>query len=207
MRAEEAMRQSQKMEAVGQLTGGLAHDFNNLLAGVSGSLELMQARMSQGRLVDLDRYMTVAQVATKRAAALTHRLLAFSRRQTLTPKPTNVNQLILGMEELIRRAVGQRPAVVVGRAARRAVHAAPAHRPPPGSCVGCHRPRLQAHLKAHSDRRKAARTKQRVPLAAQRYPLSKTTGVQAMSKRSRFITLTQASTKSSTKVFSESSWA
>ncbi len=128
-RAEEAMQQSQKMEAVGQLTGGLAHDFNNLLAGVSGSLELMQARMSQGRLVDLDRYMTVAQGATKRAAALTHRLLAFSRRQTLTPKPTNVNQLILGMEELIRRAVGQRPAVVVGRAARRAVHAAPAHRP------------------------------------------------------------------------------
>jgi PAS domain S-box-containing protein len=104
--AEDALRQSQKMEAVGQLTGGLAHDFNNLLAGITGSLELMQTRMSQGRFNDLERYMTVAQGAAKRAAALTHRLLAFSRRQTLTPKPTNVNQLIGGMEELIRRTIG-----------------------------------------------------------------------------------------------------
>ena len=94
------------MEAVGQLTGGLAHDFNNLLAGISGSLELMQTRMSQGRLKDIDRYMSAAQGASKRAAALTHRLLAFSRRQTLDPKPTNVNALVHGMEELIRRTVG-----------------------------------------------------------------------------------------------------
>ncbi|MFK5595646.1 PAS domain S-box protein [Methylobacterium sp. HMF5984] len=116
-RTEEALRQSQKMEAVGQLTGGLAHDFNNLLAGISGSLELMQTRMSQGRMGDLDRYMSVAQGAAKRAAALTHRLLAFSRRQTLDPKPTNVNRLITDMEELIRRTVG--PAIhleVVGLA-------------------------------------------------------------------------------------------
>ena len=105
-RVEEQFRQSQKMEAVGQLTGGLAHDFNNLLAGISGSLELMQTRMSQGRIGDLDRYMAVAQGAAKRAAALTHRLLAFSRRQTLDPKPTNVNRLIMGMEELVRRTVG-----------------------------------------------------------------------------------------------------
>ncbi len=105
-RTEEALRQSQKMEAVGQLTGGLAHDFNNLLAGISGSLELMQTRMSQGRLTDLDRYMTAAQGASKRAAALTHRLLAFSRRQTLDPKPTDVNALVNGMEDLIRRTVG-----------------------------------------------------------------------------------------------------
>ncbi|AWN39062.1 histidine kinase [Methylobacterium radiodurans] len=105
-KAEEALRQSQKMEAVGQLTGGLAHDFNNLLAGISGSLELMQTRMSQGRMGDLDRYMTVAQGAAKRAAALTHRLLAFSRRQTLDPKPTNVNRLVHDMEELVRRTVG-----------------------------------------------------------------------------------------------------
>ncbi|WP_246689566.1 GAF domain-containing protein [Methylobacterium sp. WL116] len=103
---EEALRQSQKMEAVGQLTGGLAHDFNNLLAGISGSLELMQKRIDQGRFTDVDRYMTVAQGAAKRAAALTHRLLAFSRRQTLDPKPTNVNRLITGMEELVRRTVG-----------------------------------------------------------------------------------------------------
>ena len=114
---DEQLRQSQKMEAVGQLTGGLAHDFNNLLAGITGSLELMQTRMSQGRLGDLDRYMTVAQGAAKRAAALTHRLLAFSRRQTLTPKPTNVNGLIGGMEDLIRRTIGPQIALeVVGAA-------------------------------------------------------------------------------------------
>ena len=105
-RTEEALRQAQKMEAVGQLTGGLAHDFNNLLAGISGSLELMQTRMQQGRLTDVDRYMTAAQGAAKRAAALTHRLLAFSRRQTLDPKPTNVNRLAAGMHELIQRTVG-----------------------------------------------------------------------------------------------------
>ena len=93
---EEALRQSQKMEAVGQLTGGLAHDFNNLLAGISGSLEIMQSRVRQGRVNDLERYMTAAQGAVKRAAALTHRLLAFSRRQTLEPKPTDVNQLVCG---------------------------------------------------------------------------------------------------------------
>ena len=103
---EEALRQAQKMEAVGQLTGGLAHDFNNLLAGISGSLELMTARINQGRVNELDRYLTAAQGATKRAAALTHRLLAFSRRQTLAPKPTNINQLVSGMLELIQRTVG-----------------------------------------------------------------------------------------------------
>ena len=111
MRAEELLRQSQKMEAVGQLTGGLAHDFNNLLAGISGSLELMQARMSQGRVKDVDRYISAAQGATTRAAALTHRLLAFSRRQTLDPKPTNVSRLVDGMEDLVRRTVG--PAIAV----------------------------------------------------------------------------------------------
>ncbi|MCJ2021730.1 PAS domain S-box protein [Methylobacterium sp. E-065] len=111
MRAEEALRQSQKMEAVGQLTGGLAHDFNNMLAGVVGSLELMQTRMLQGRVADLDRYIGAAQGAARRAAALTHRLLAFSRRQTLDPKPTDVNRLVEGMMELVRRTVG--PAVAI----------------------------------------------------------------------------------------------
>ncbi|WP_041929305.1 hybrid sensor histidine kinase/response regulator [Methylorubrum extorquens] len=110
-RTEEALRQAQKMEAVGQLTGGLAHDFNNLLAGISGSLELMQTRMLQGRLTDVDRYMTAAQGAAKRAAALTHRLLAFSRRQTLDPKPTDVSRLAMGMHELIQRTVG--PGILV----------------------------------------------------------------------------------------------
>jgi PAS domain S-box-containing protein len=103
---EEALRQSQKMEAVGQLTGGIAHDFNNLLAGISGSLELMQMRLNQGRVADVERYLTVAQGAVQRAASLTHRLLAFSRRQTLAPLPTDVNALISGLEELISRTVG-----------------------------------------------------------------------------------------------------
>ncbi len=103
---EDQLRQSQKMEAVGQLTGGLAHDFNNLLTGISGSLEMMQVRMAQGRTSDLDRYFMAAQGAVKRAAALTHRLLAFSRRQTLDPKPTNINRLLSGIEDLVRRTVG-----------------------------------------------------------------------------------------------------
>jgi PAS domain S-box-containing protein len=104
--SEEALRQAQKMEAVGQLTGGLAHDFNNILAGISGSLELIQVKLAQGRIGDLDRYLGLALGATRRAASLTHRLLAFSRRQTLDPKPTNINRLVAGMEELIRRSVG-----------------------------------------------------------------------------------------------------
>ena len=112
-RTEEALRQAQKMEAVGQLTGGLAHDFNNMLAGIVGSLEMMQTRLLQGRTGDLDRYIGAAQGAAKRAAALTHRLLAFSRRQTLDPKPTDVNRLVAGMEELVRRTVGPSIAVEV----------------------------------------------------------------------------------------------
>ena len=103
---EEALRQSQKMEAVGHLTGGLAHDFNNLLAGISGSLELLQARVAQGRIGELDRYLAAAQGASTRAAALTHRLLAFTRRQTLDPRPTDTGRLVAGLEELIRRTVG-----------------------------------------------------------------------------------------------------
>lgn len=106
MQTEEALRQSQKMEAVGQLTGGIAHDFNNLLAGISGSLELITNRIAQGRYGDVERFTAAAQGAAKRAAALTHRLLAFSRRQTLDPKPTDPNRLIRGMEDLIRRTTG-----------------------------------------------------------------------------------------------------
>jgi len=105
-RVEETLRQSLKMEAVGQLTGGLAHDFNNLLAGVSGSLELMRIRTSQGRTAEIGRYIEVAMTSVNRAAALTHRLLAFSRRQTLDPKPTDVNRLIGGMKDLFSRTVG-----------------------------------------------------------------------------------------------------
>lgn len=117
MATEEALRQSQKMEAVGQLTGGLAHDFNNLLTGITGSLELLTTRIAQGRYNDVERYTSAAQGAARRAAALTHRLLAFSRRQTLDPKPTNVNLLIGGLEELVRRTVGPQVDIeVVGSA-------------------------------------------------------------------------------------------
>jgi PAS domain S-box-containing protein len=103
---EEALRQAQKMQAVGQLTGGLAHDFNNLLTGVMGNLELLQLRLTAGRIEDLDRFVLAAQGAGRRAAALTQRLLAFSRRQTLDPRPADVNRLVAGMEDLIRRTIG-----------------------------------------------------------------------------------------------------
>ena len=109
--AREALFQSQKMEAVGQMTGGLAHEFNNLLTGISGSLELIQTRLAQGRTHDLSRYVIFAQDSSKRAASLIHRLLAFSRRQTLDPKSTNINGLTAGMEELVRRTVG--PSITV----------------------------------------------------------------------------------------------
>ena len=103
---EEALRQSQKMEAVGQLTGGLAHDFNNLLTGITGSLDLLRLRMAQGRFENVERYVTGAQSAAARAASLTHRLLAFSRRQTLDPKPIEANNLVRDMEDLLKRTVG-----------------------------------------------------------------------------------------------------
>ena len=111
MAVEEALRQSQKMEAVGQLTGGIAHDFNNLLAGITGSLEMLETRIGQGRLDALPRYIDAAQGAARRATALTQRLLAFSRRQTLDPRATNLNRLVGEMEELIRRTMG--PAVEI----------------------------------------------------------------------------------------------
>ena len=111
--AEEQLRQSQKMEAVGQLTGGIAHDFNNLLQGITGALDRVQHRLSTGRAADVDRFLKAAVEAANRAAGLTHRLLAFSRRQTLDPRPTDVNRLIAGMEDLIRRTVGPNIAVEV----------------------------------------------------------------------------------------------
>jgi PAS domain S-box-containing protein len=105
-RSREQLFQAQKMEAVGQLTGGLAHDFNNLLTGITGSLELLRARVAQGRINELDRYINAATGAASRAATLTHRLLAFSRRQTLEPKPVDANKCVAGMEEIVRRTIG-----------------------------------------------------------------------------------------------------
>ncbi len=105
--AEDQLRQAQKMEAVGQLTGGIAHDFNNLLTGVIGALDLLQTRLAQGRTENLERYAKAAISSANRAAALTHRLLAFSRRQPLDPKPVQANQLVTGMEDLLRRTLGE----------------------------------------------------------------------------------------------------
>ena len=107
----EVLAQSRKMEAVGQLTGGLAHDLNNMLAGITGGLDLLQTRVTQGRIDQLDRFITMARKGAKRATLLTQRLLAFSRRQTLDPKPTSINNLVTGLMDLIRTTVG--PAVTV----------------------------------------------------------------------------------------------
>jgi PAS domain S-box-containing protein len=104
---EEALLQSQKMEAVGQLTGGIAHDFNNLLTGIVGSLDLLQTRLNQGRTDNVARYINAAMTSANRAAALTHRLLAFARRQPLIPKNVDVNQLVVSLEDLLRRTIGE----------------------------------------------------------------------------------------------------
>jgi PAS domain S-box-containing protein len=103
---QEQLRQSQKMEAVGQLTGGIAHDFNNLLTGITGSLDVLQARLQQGRGAEALRYITAAQNNAARAAALVHRLLAFSRRQTLDSRVLDINHLVTDMRELIGRTAG-----------------------------------------------------------------------------------------------------
>jgi len=103
---QEQLRQSQKMEAIGQLTGGIAHDFNNLLGSIGASLQVLDKRVAANRLDCIQRYTAMAQESLRRAAALTQRLLAFSRRQTLDPRPTDINRLIGGVEDLVRRTVG-----------------------------------------------------------------------------------------------------
>ncbi|HMI19812.1 MAG TPA: ATP-binding protein [Sphingomonas sp.] len=105
--AEDNLRQSQKMEAIGQLTGGIAHDFNNMLTGITGSLDIIRRRMAAGRMDDVPRFMDAASTSAERAAALTHRLLAFSRRQSLDTKACNVNALIAGMDDMLRRTLGE----------------------------------------------------------------------------------------------------
>ncbi|WP_456026853.1 ATP-binding protein [Pseudomonas capeferrum] len=104
---EEALRQSQKMEAVGQLTGGIAHDFNNMLTGIIGSLELLRRRIARGKLDDLDGLIDLGVTSANRAAGLTHRLLAFSRRQSLDSKPVGINQLVTSMGELLQRSINE----------------------------------------------------------------------------------------------------
>lgn len=105
--AEEQLRQAQKMEAVGQLTGGIAHDFNNMLTGVIGSLDMLRRRLGGHGDERAERYIDAATSSAQRAAALTHRLLAFSRRQSLDVRPTDVTALVLGLEDLLRRTLGE----------------------------------------------------------------------------------------------------
>jgi signal transduction histidine kinase/CheY-like chemotaxis protein len=105
--AEDALRQSQKMEAIGQLTGGIAHDFNNLLTGVMGSMEMLKRRIAARRYAEVDPFIDAAVASAERAAALTHRLLAFARRQPLDPQSVDVLRLINGMADLLHRSLGE----------------------------------------------------------------------------------------------------
>ncbi len=105
--AQEALRQSQKMEAVGQLTGGIAHDFNNLLTGIIGSLDIVRRRMATNRLDEIPRFMDAASTSAQRGGALTHRLLAFARRQSLDIRPNDINRLVTNAEDLLHRTLGE----------------------------------------------------------------------------------------------------
>ncbi|HVL41266.1 MAG TPA: ATP-binding protein, partial [Brevundimonas sp.] len=102
-RAQAALVQAQKMEAVGQLTGGIAHDFNNLLTVIFGNLDLIQRRTAEEKTAVLAGY---ARQAADRAAKLTHQLLAFSRSQRLNLQPVDLNALVLGMSDLLARTIG-----------------------------------------------------------------------------------------------------
>ena len=114
---EDQLRQSQKMEAVGQLTGGLAHDFNNMLTGILGGIDMVRRRLADGRVADVDRFLDAAMQSGQRAAALTHRLLAFSRRQTLDNRPLDVGTLAASMEDLLRRTLGEQVSLRIDVAA------------------------------------------------------------------------------------------
>jgi PAS domain S-box-containing protein len=113
---EELLRQSQKMEAIGQLTGGIAHDFNNLLQGISGSIDVIRGRLASGRTEDIGHFMDSATSSAHRAAALIHRLLAFARRQSLASKMVDVNALVVSMEDLMRRTLGEHIELLVALA-------------------------------------------------------------------------------------------
>ena len=104
--AEEAMRQSQKMEAVGQMAGGIAHDFNNFLAALVNNLQLIRLKLDKGRIDELFRYVAAAESVASKATTMTRQLLAFSRRQTLAPAPLDVKERIEAMHELIAQTAG-----------------------------------------------------------------------------------------------------
>ncbi|MDD2876894.1 MAG: response regulator [Acidiphilium sp.] len=107
LKAEDTLRQSQKMEALGQLTGGIAHDFNNLLTGIIGSIDIVRRRLASERIADIPRFMDIASTSAHRAAVLTHRLLAFARRQSLDTRSNDVNRLVASMEDLLKRTFGK----------------------------------------------------------------------------------------------------
>jgi signal transduction histidine kinase len=102
---ESALRQSQKMEAIGQLTGGIAHDFNNMLQAIGGSMEMVQIGVAQGRVDEAARHVERVRQMVERASAMTNRLLSYARRQPLQPRAVQLDELIAGMEELLRRTL------------------------------------------------------------------------------------------------------
>jgi len=110
--SEAALRQAQKMEAIGQLTGGIAHDFNNMLTGILSALDIVRMRLEMGRVDDLDRFLDTATASGQRAAALTQRLLAFSRRQSLDARPVEINALLESVQHLLRSTLGESVRIV-----------------------------------------------------------------------------------------------
>lgn len=117
LQAEEALRHAYKMEAVGEMTGGLAHDFNNLLTVIGGAVDAIDARLTPEQRTDLDRYLSGANSSVRRAASITHRLLAFARKQTLAPQPTDVGILISDLQDLLQRTIGPEIALELDLAA------------------------------------------------------------------------------------------
>ncbi len=109
--AQEALRQSQKMESIGQLTGGIAHDFNNLLTVITGNVEAARRHIGEEGEARVQRALGNALIGAERAATLTQRLLAFSRRQPLNPRPIEPNKLVTGMSELLHRTLGETVAI------------------------------------------------------------------------------------------------
>lgn len=107
LQAEEKLRMAHKMEAIGQLTGGIAHDFNNMLQGIVGALDVIRRLHQTGRPDTIPRFVEMAMSSAQRAAAMTHRLLAFARQQPLAPQRVDLNALVQGLRELVRRTAGE----------------------------------------------------------------------------------------------------
>ncbi|QWT18854.1 response regulator [Bacillus sp. NP157] len=106
-RTESQLVQAQKMDALGKLTGGIAHDFNNLLTSIITGIDLINRQVEAGRPAGVQRFADAALGSARRAAALTHRLLAFARQQPLDAKATDVNERVLSMEDMLRRTLGE----------------------------------------------------------------------------------------------------